>query len=77
MWNWYLEHRLGQEGIDDPVEEGDEEEDEQGIDDLHLVGLDGARPHGAVHPRGLDFERKQNIVKIVSGWWIGLTNYLK
>ena len=39
----------GKERVDDPVEDGDEEEDEDRVDDLHLVRLDVEAAHLTVH----------------------------
>jgi hypothetical protein len=44
---------LCKEGVDDSIEEGDEEEDESGVDDLHLVGLDDVAADLTVHPGSL------------------------
>jgi hypothetical protein len=44
---------LCKEGVDDSVEERDEEEDESGVDDLHLVGLDDVAADLTVHPGSL------------------------
>ena len=43
-------YSLCEEWVDDGVEEGDEDEDEGGVDELHLVGLDDVGANGAVHP---------------------------
>ena len=39
----------GKERVDDPVEDGYEEEDEDRVDDLHLVRLDVEAAHLTVH----------------------------
>ena len=41
-------------GVDDGVEEGDEDEDEGGVDQLHLVRLDDVPAELAVHAGGLE-----------------------
>ena len=42
-------HIPGKERVDDPVKDGDEEEDEDRVDDLHLVRLDVEAAHLTVH----------------------------
>ncbi len=46
---------LCEEWVHDGVEDGDEDEDEGGVHELHLVGLDDVGADGAVHPvKGTD-----------------------
>ena len=44
----------GTERVDHLVEYGEEQEDEDGVDDDHLLGLDGEGPQAAVHPGRLE-----------------------
>ena len=44
---------LGKERIDEEVKEWDEEEDEESVDGLHLVGLDDVAANLPVHAGGL------------------------
>lgn len=44
---------LGKERIDEEVKEWDEEEDEESVDGLHLVGLDDVAADLPVHAGGL------------------------
>lgn len=46
--------QLTEEGVDALVEDGDEDEDEEGVHHLDLVGQDLQAAHLAVHARGLE-----------------------
>ena len=44
---------FGKEWVDDGLEDGDEHQDQDGVEGLHLVGLDGHFTQPPVHPHGL------------------------
>ncbi len=52
-----------QKGVEDVVGDGYEKDDEEGIEELHLVGVDGEEVEVAVHLSRLDGPRGALLVK--------------
>ena len=53
----FVEH-----GVDANYGEGHEDDDEDGVDELHLVGIDGEEAHLPVHLGRLNHRQKELVV---------------